>query len=158
MNKLLSLVVELIEASGRRRMFETALEFNVFFPQAPYDPLHIKSCKAEYSYFGESRHISLAHLASFPDEQEPDLDPLLWMTEHGIPLELRQHHYIMPVVTTLPSGNILVYTSARLFIESIMDKWAEIIREQNWLAVAAEYRASSRLPYRKPGSRGKKHA
>ncbi len=136
MNPLLTVVKKLVAASGSTDLFNELPVFTLEFTQENFDPLIIKSWIAQHSYFGETRHISVAHLCSTPEDPEPFVYPEVTMTEHGIPLEMHAEEVI--TVVTSRGTNTLVYTKARLQVEERMKAWAESIIAQGWLYVAME--------------------
>ena len=136
MNPLLEVIRQLVDAAGRTQAFTTEKEFYLLLVQRPYDPLEIRSRRAEHSYLGETRHISIAHLASYPGQQTADTDPELCMTEHGIPIELHHHQRVSHVLTIVASGTF-VHRNVRQLTEHFMAEWAQNIKAQNWLSIAA---------------------
>jgi hypothetical protein len=147
LNTLFKLITQLVEAAGKTEAFATEEEFSLQLIQTPFDPLEIRSWRARDSYFGEKRHISLAHQCSIPegfqmtflDPQDKYLDPEVVMTEHGIPIGLYYATKTIPIVTILSSGNTLVYTHARRMAEQFMEEWARNITAQDWLSIAREF-------------------
>src|SRR5690242_3728328 len=113
MNPLLTLVQEIVAAAGKTLTFQSADEFLLTLEQPGFDPLLIRSWKAEYSYFGETRHISVAHQFSNPGLQSKQLEPEICMTEHGIPIEIHLKHSVIPALVVQRSGNVVVYAKAQ---------------------------------------------
>jgi len=140
LNTLFELITQLVDAAGKIEAFRTEEEFSLQFVQHPFDPLEIRSWKAQDSYFGETRQMSLRHQCSSPENLQGEFyDPEIMMTEHGIPIGFYHATKVIPIVAIQSSGNVLVYTKARRMAERFMEEWARNIEVQGWLSIAREY-------------------
>jgi len=145
MSSLLDVVKELVEAAGVKDAFETAEKFHLRLEQEPYEPLVIESWPASPSYMGEKRHISVAHYAERDGESLADPDIL--MTNSGYPIEIQQLLGYTRVLSIGANGKTYVNTRAKLDLDDFMALWAENIRSQGWLEVAAKWKIMAEKLY-----------
>jgi hypothetical protein len=143
-SSLLDVVKEIVEAAGKTQEFETAQEFHLKLEQEVYEPLVIESWPAMSSYLGEKRQISVAHY--FYQEGDAIADPDILMTDEGYPIEMQQVLGYTSVLSKSARGATLINARAKHEVEAFMDMWAQNIRDQGWLEVAAKLKGGANPP------------
>ena len=135
---LLDIIHELVTAARVKESFENDLDFSLKLENGFYMPLFIEAYPAGNCYQGESRHVRIAHYFVQNGDYVPD--PELLMTDSGQPIYVRTTFGLSQVLSKDSEQGTVVDTQAKHGAMELMDIWAEAIRFQNWLKVAAGYK------------------
>ena len=135
---LLDIIHELVTAARVKEKFDTDPEFSLKLENGSYMPLFIEAYPTGNCFLGESRRVRVAHY--FELNGDYVADPELLMTDSGHPIYVRTTFGLSLVLSKDPEQGTIVNTEAKHGAMELMDFWAEAIRFQNWIDVAAAYK------------------
>src|SRR5260221_2921263 len=144
MSALLDIVMEIIDAAGVREAFELSSgeeTFTIRFEQEGFDPFVIESFTAIGRHlFDEKLYIYVSRpivLHGFDV-----VTTVLEIVDSGEPFGIEQSTGYLPVhYSTYSKGSTFpnvwhINLAAKLYIARVMDRWAQTIRDENWIDVA----------------------